>query len=183
MDDQWFYGQDGAQRGPVDFAALQAMARSGQLRSQDLVWRQGMTDWLPASQVLAELFAPAPAPVPPSAEPVAPTASAAPIPQFGPVPPANQAPPVAQPLGYQTPLYDPNPQNGRAVTSLVLGILSLPMCACPIIGIGFGIAAVVLGLGVNPGPNKGLAIGGIVCGGLGILLGLPQSFSLFYHLF
>ena len=179
MDDQWFYGQDGTQRGPIDLEALRALPASGQLRAHDLVWRQGMTDWLPATQVMPELFA-APTPPPPPTPPATPPPEAIPP---GPAAPSFNAPPAAQPLGYQTPLYEPNAQNGRAVTSLVFGILSIPTCACTMLGIGFGITAVVLGLGVRPGPNKGLAVGGIVCGAIGILLGLPQSFSLFYHMF
>lgn len=185
MDDQWFYGQDGTQRGPIDFVALKSLATLGQLRPHDLVWRQGMPDWLPASQVMPELFAAAAPPIaqaPPSpfdTQPADPQPAAPPPP----TPVTFAPPPFARPLGYETPLYDTNPQNGRAITALVLGILALPMCACPVIGIGFGIAAIVLGLGVKEGPNKGLAIGGIVCGGLGILLGLPQSGMFFYRLF
>ena len=180
MDDQWFYGQDGAQRGPIDLEAIRALAASGQLRPRDLVWRQGMTDWLPATQVMPELFATAaadaPAPTPESLapEPVAPVrpTPVAPTPQAGPY-----AQPAGDPIGYQTPLYEADSQNGRAVASLVLGILSIPSCLCPLIGIPLGIVAIVLGTGVRGGPNKGLAIGGIVCGGVGLLMNLPSGIS------
>jgi hypothetical protein len=178
MDDQWFYGQDGTQRGPIDLEALRALAASGQLRPHDLVWRQGMTDWLPATQVMPELFAPAP-PIAPVPAPVAP-APVAPTPAAPAPPAAPYAPPAADPLGYQTPLYEANSQNGRAVTSLVLGILSIPTCLCPFVGIPLGIVAIVLGTGVKGGPNKGLAIGGIVCGGVGLLMNLPSTFSMLH---
>ena len=42
MSDDWFYGQNGLQRGPVELSALEALARSGQLQPADLVWRGGM---------------------------------------------------------------------------------------------------------------------------------------------
>src|SRR4051794_41547595 len=57
----WFYARNNQQQGPVALPALQDMARSGQLQPTDLVWREGMPQWLPAQQV-AELFAPQAAP-------------------------------------------------------------------------------------------------------------------------
>ena len=50
--------------GPYDMNSLQQMVANGQLTSQSTVWRQGMSGWLPASQVgeLASLFGPPPAP-------------------------------------------------------------------------------------------------------------------------
>lgn len=58
----WFYGQQGSQSGPVDLATLRGMAASGQLQPTDLVWREGMPDWLPASTV-PEVFSGAPSPI------------------------------------------------------------------------------------------------------------------------
>lgn len=66
--------------------------------------------------------------------------------------------------------------NGLAVAALVVGILSIPIAfACGVGGL-FGIAAVVLGfLGMKKandelaGSGRGLAIGGIVTGVLGLL--------------
>lgn len=183
MDDQWFYGQNGQQRGPVELAALRELARVGQLSPGDLVWRQGMADWAPASQVLPELFAPpfAPPSAPPSAPSSEPVWSQPPPQQATSVPPTPMPPPVAQPLGYETPVYNAQAQNGRAVASLVLGILSIPSCLCPLVGIPMGIIAIVLGVGVNPGPNRGMAIGGIVCGAVGLLVNAPTSISWIFH--
>ena len=181
MSDLWFYGQDGTQRGPVEFAALKALADGGTLRRTDLVWREGMADWVPA-QTMIELFpTPAVAPVieptsPPPNAPVVPPPAAPPL-----QPTVPAVPQYAQPLSYDAGAYNANDQNGRAVAALVLGICSLPACLCPFIGVALGITAIVLGSGVKPGPNKGLAVGGVVCGIIGTLIGLPQSANIFLH--
>jgi hypothetical protein len=47
--EQWFYAKGGQQQGPVDSAALEQMLRLGSLSGADLVWREGMAQWLPAS--------------------------------------------------------------------------------------------------------------------------------------
>lgn len=70
----------------------------------------------------------------------------------------------------------PSQTNGLAIAALVVGILSIPIAfACGVGGL-FGIAAVVLGfLGMKKandelaGSGKGMAIGGIVTGVLGLL--------------
>lgn len=44
----WFYFVDGLQKGPVNWAALVAMASLGQLKPTDLIWSEGQPDWRPA---------------------------------------------------------------------------------------------------------------------------------------
>lgn len=58
----WYYAVNGQQNGPVSDEALVALIRSGQLRAGDLVWREGMPQWLPAASVpqLQPLFGQAP---------------------------------------------------------------------------------------------------------------------------
>jgi len=48
MADDWYYAQNNERKGPVPFAKLKAMAADGWLGPDDRVWRQGMTDWVPA---------------------------------------------------------------------------------------------------------------------------------------
>lgn len=50
-DGNWYYAQDGRQQGPVGLEALRQMAASGHLRSDDLVWTEGMAEWTPAGRV------------------------------------------------------------------------------------------------------------------------------------
>ena len=41
----WYYVDSGQQAGPVDDAQLEALARSGRILSDTLVWREGMDNW------------------------------------------------------------------------------------------------------------------------------------------
>src|SRR5688572_26669959 len=57
MDDSqtWYFARGGVQTGPVSFAQLAEAVRAGQCGPNDLVWREGMSNWQPASSV-AGLF-------------------------------------------------------------------------------------------------------------------------------
>lgn len=48
----WFYTSNGNQSGPVSQQELAAKVQSGEVKSTDLIWKEGMTDWLPVDQVL-----------------------------------------------------------------------------------------------------------------------------------
>jgi phage shock protein PspC (stress-responsive transcriptional regulator) len=50
-NDQWFYSTNGQKNGPVTGAVLKQLARSGELSVGDLLWREGMAEWAPASKV------------------------------------------------------------------------------------------------------------------------------------
>jgi len=50
-NDQWFYTRNGQKNGPVSGSILKQYARSGDLLISDLVWREGMSEWAPASKV------------------------------------------------------------------------------------------------------------------------------------
>jgi len=41
----WYYVEAGKQAGPVEEAQLDELARSGQIQSDTLVWREGMANW------------------------------------------------------------------------------------------------------------------------------------------
>jgi hypothetical protein len=76
-----------------------------------------------------------------------------------------------------------------AIISLVTGILSIPLCCCALFGLPFimGIASIVCGIiamsKIKAQPQvftgSGLAIAGIVLGGLGLLLGMGSFFTTF----
>lgn len=86
----WFYSENGAQKGPVDDATFRALVSNGTIHPDTLVWREGMTDWSPLSAAAPEL-APAGAPPPRSAgappplstgaTPAVPATAGAPIPE------------------------------------------------------------------------------------------------------
>jgi hypothetical protein len=66
----WYYAKDGRQQGPVTSAQLRQMAQGGELQPDDLVFKEGGTNWIPASSVqglfpaggVSTRAAPAPAP-------------------------------------------------------------------------------------------------------------------------
>jgi hypothetical protein len=93
------------------------------------------------------------------------------------------APPPGYPApGYQVPGYGPPPGTGSAnalgIVSLCLGILSIPMGCCSFFGLILPIPAIICGiLGMRKADqglanNKGLAIGGLVTGIVGLLISL-----------
>jgi hypothetical protein len=47
----YFIAEAGKPVGPLDHDALEQRLRDGKLRADTLVWRDGMANWLPASQV------------------------------------------------------------------------------------------------------------------------------------
>ncbi|OQC14174.1 MAG: RDD family protein [Lentisphaerae bacterium ADurb.Bin082] len=47
----WYFGENDQQHGPVSLDELKAMIRSGRLTVDTLVWRQGMSDWMPVQGV------------------------------------------------------------------------------------------------------------------------------------
>jgi hypothetical protein len=61
---EWYHTRKGEQVGPVDFETLRNMAASGELDAEkDLVWSNGMKDWIAAGKV-AGLFDQPPPPLP-----------------------------------------------------------------------------------------------------------------------
>ncbi|HYZ02461.1 MAG TPA: DUF4190 domain-containing protein [Candidatus Binatia bacterium] len=108
-------------------------------------------------------------------------------------PPAGQQPPtpyVPPPPGYaQGPYTQPGAfpgalqpaNNGMAIASLIVGITSIPLSLCCIaLGPVAGIVGVILGFVARNQINQsggaqagsGLALGGLICGGIGILIGV-----------
>lgn len=54
----WFYAKDNRQLGPVSSSELKRLAESGQLTADDLVWREGLAEWMPADKVKGLFDAP-----------------------------------------------------------------------------------------------------------------------------
>jgi hypothetical protein len=86
------------------------------------------------------------------------------------------------PVGYQVPGYpmgqNPTSANALGIVSLVLGILSIPLGCCSFFGLVLPIPAIVCGvLGIRKASqgqanNKGLAIAGLICGCVGLMISL-----------
>lgn len=69
----WHYVQNGQACGPIDTPALQALLQNGSLGPDALVWKQGMSDWVPARSVAGFAASVPPGgsspPIPPSSLP------------------------------------------------------------------------------------------------------------------
>lgn len=59
----WFYAQDGQQKGPVSEMEFTTLAREGVLKADTLVWREGMPSWVSLDKVRPDLAAATGAPV------------------------------------------------------------------------------------------------------------------------
>jgi hypothetical protein len=64
MASDWYYISKGRQCGPVTSNKLRELAELGYLQPNDLVWKDGMREWSPASKVKG-LFRTPPVPAPP----------------------------------------------------------------------------------------------------------------------
>jgi len=55
MANEWYYSKSGQRFGPVSGQQLKELAAKGQLGAGDLVWKEGMAQWMPAKSI-TELF-------------------------------------------------------------------------------------------------------------------------------
>ena len=158
----YHYADGNEPRGPVERESLR-----GKITPDTLVWRAGMADWLPASDVedLREILADT-APV----QPVAFAAST--FPESGAA--RTGTPPI---VGYAS-AHTLGTTPGLATASMVLGIVSIPaMCiwpfalVCAILAITFGVIARSQCRREHRS-GAGMALAGIICGfiPLGIVL-------------
>lgn len=51
---QWYHTENGKQVGPVSELDLGSLIAAGKVESATLIWSEGMTEWLPLSQVSAQ---------------------------------------------------------------------------------------------------------------------------------
>lgn len=131
---QWYYSRgNGDTQGPVSPAELARLAQAGELRPGDLVWKEGMEEWIAADRIKGLEF-PSASPVQPTPAPPVQTASAPPV-QTGSAPLEQYAAPpvtaasrhtqpksrnVAGPLGFLDLGF-----NHLISTSIVRGIWAL----------------------------------------------------------
>lgn len=68
MASEWYYTKSGQRFGPVSGQQLKELATNGQLGQGDLVWQEGMAQWMPAKTVqgLFEVGSAAPAAIEPT---------------------------------------------------------------------------------------------------------------------
>jgi len=52
----WFYAAEGQQKGPISEMDFTMLAREGTIKGDTLVWREGLPDWQPLSNVRPDLI-------------------------------------------------------------------------------------------------------------------------------
>lgn len=175
---QWYYSKNGTQLGPITGDELRTKIGSGEVSPVDLVWREGMSDWLPSAKV-PELASSATIPSAISASPSASENGEA----------SPYTPPVAP--GYPIQPQMPVPSSGKATASMVLGIVGLVfgICGC----YGFAIAmpccilAIVFGTQFKADAARhpllagelGKAKAGVIMGCIGIGISILLTICLF----
>jgi hypothetical protein len=120
-----------------------------------------------------------------------PTGQPPPAPQY-PDPagqPTSGSPYPAYPVaGYGAPTGGPTQQNTLGLIGMVVGIISIPLACCAVLGLIAGIAGLVLGiLGMRKvragaASNRGMALAGVICGSIGIALSIVNGIAgVFLH--
>lgn len=51
MAEQWYYSQEGQQRGPLTPSQIKELVAAGKLKPTDLIWKEGLESWIPASRL------------------------------------------------------------------------------------------------------------------------------------
>ena len=155
---QWYYSKNSTQLGPISDTELREKLASGEVMRTDLVWREGMPDWVAVVHV-AELSMVLPNPPQIAAQDQTGTLAMN----------APYTPPTASGGGIPVGV----PTSGLAIASLICGILGLVTCVfVP------GIAGVICGhMALNrmadtssPVGGRGMAIAGLITGYLSVLM-------------
>lgn len=55
---EWYYIKDGAQAGPVSEETFRSLIQQGEIGAETLVWREGMSEWIPRAQCAAVVGVP-----------------------------------------------------------------------------------------------------------------------------
>jgi hypothetical protein len=173
---EWFYAVDGQQGGPVSLEQLRRMIEEGAVGARDLVWRDGMGEWM-ASKKVAELWAAEPAATPPP--PVPPPVISSPPPPASVlesrVAPRQKLPVETQKFAAQYRQTAASPSagvtSGWAVAAFAVGLMGIFILPAP-----FAVVFAVLAFReIRRDPGKR----GMVLAIIGLVLGVAGSILLF----
>lgn len=129
----WFYADTNhQQQGPVTEARLIELIQSGEVPQSSLVWREGMGDWVPASQVLnlpvSNAMSPSQTPAEPGMVPETPPAVSNTLPE-------SVGPPIP---------------SGTVPTYLWQSIVCVVLCCWPL-----AVPAIIFACKVDPALKRG----------------------------
>lgn len=144
----WFYSQANERIGPVPLDALVEEMVAGRVKDHDLLWTEGLPNWVPASEVLEVQKA------------VADARMSLAAPGWTPQPRMAQAPQM----------------NTMALTSMILGICSIVMGTMILTGLPAVICGHIARRQIRESPHTtggdGMALAGLILGYLSILMTL-----------
>lgn len=132
----WFYSKNGQQLGPINEQEFTGKCRSGEILPTDLIWKEGMPDWLPMAQVAGLTLSQKISELPASLAPQESGAGNVMMAQ----PPAVDAKFIPQKI----PTYQPH-----SIVALVVGCLQMMLICFPL-GLVFAIIALVYSNKVEP---------------------------------
>lgn len=143
MAEDWYYSIQGTRFGPVTPAEVKRLAESGQLSPTDLVWKEGLKNWVAASNVKG-LFVtpPGPPPLPPGG--VAPPApeDLRPKVEAAAKAAADVAQAAMQSIAASKPIAGFHIQRAGLGVAAIIGALTtfMPWLTAPIVGTVYGTA-------------------------------------------
>lgn len=194
---EWYYTQDGQQMGPISGSQLKALAASGGITREDLVWNQSLPEWAPAGRIRGLVFG-ASSGAPAAASGRLPAAERAPQEEEYPPdePPASEfyeqaAAPMQSvaPIAYQSQGAEGVPATPRTVDLLrqtkpwvrLFSILMFIAAGLMVLVGSVALAASIFGAVAAHGRASGLfgilgLIGTIVYVGIGVLYAFPALF-------
>lgn len=143
MSAVWHYSVSGARNGPVTAGDLKCLADAGTLSPTDLVWKEGLPNWVPASSVRG-LFvnAAAPPPLPTTSRPPAAPDDLKPKVEAAARATADAAKAAMQSLAASKPIAGFHIQRAAVGAASILGALAtfLPWASVPLLGTVYGTA-------------------------------------------
>lgn len=177
---EWYYAHDGEQKGPVPVSELHRLAANGDFDPvNDLVWREGMSDWKPAGTV-PELAPSKPATAAPGDAGTAGSDTAGSAAEAAPyTPPTSDASISSSPKAATAAApTGGSPSAGLAIASMICGIIALLTFCIWCLALPLGLTAVILGhialSKAKQAPDrfggKGMAGAGLATGYLALLL-------------
>lgn len=136
----WYFAQNNQQHGPVSEEELKFKIRSGILVGSSLVWKEGMSDWKPASAVTEFSMLVG-----------SPISSSERLGSSNETPPFSD--PYSPPQNSPVPSFSPPMQTGPMINGggiLAFGIMVTMLCCMP-----FGIAGIVYAAQINSKQSVG----------------------------
>jgi uncharacterized membrane protein len=118
----WYYAENNEQKGPINESELKAFFAANKIPADTLVWKDGMANWTPATQVPNFTFRAPPAAAPVQPAPV--TASATATPNLSSVTPVKTSDIIGKPESLEV---DPDDAEKNKIFGILayLGILCL----------------------------------------------------------